>query len=125
MSFAPKSEMKLTHLGPKNLDIDAPTRTKKSLDSEGKPSDAVYKEPTEDAKEGEEKLPVDEDFDDEHIKNAYETIKRADEIKKNPHLMKHVVKHAKSHIDAISSIDELKAARVKFQDKMMKEKEEE
>lgn len=51
------------------------------------------------------------DFHEYEIDDALHTLQRAEEIKGNEHLMKHVHKHAKKKIKEIRSIADLKKVR--------------
>lgn len=51
------------------------------------------------------------DFHEYEVDDALNTLRRAEEIKGNEHLMKHVHKHAKKKIKEIKSISDLKKVR--------------
>lgn len=53
-------------------------------------------------------------FDDSEIADSFHTLSRAEDIKANPELMKHVRAHAKKKADQITSIKDLRKKREKM-----------
>lgn len=87
-------------IGPRNKDIDSPAPGPKA----GPDAQAKYS--------------------DYEVKDAFNTLTKAEEIKADPHLMKHVAKHADHHQKVISSIKELKEHRDSLNKKPKEENKE-
>jgi hypothetical protein len=62
-------------------------------------------------------------YDDYEVKDAADTLMRAEEVKQNPHLMKHVHKHLGKKKKAIRSIQDLKDKAAELDQEELAEKE--